>query len=351
MKFTKFLILLLALSMLLVSCGNKGSGSIVTTEPQNGTEAPGEKPFQEDNVKTLFLNDKNLLKAGQGEYTSKIRTDAIAEYMKNYKAVVLNSYGQTASLVFETDFEVAACHVSLLAPADKDDAEFEINKYIDLYVPCYRNGKEVGISVNWRYNANDWTSDEPLWSYFVTVEDEAGLNHYYYFRVDYSAVDAASKKPLESAKAQKIYDIDYPDYSEKLTTVSVNIPELNNAKIEYGSDRKIYLDGDCILGGPGNYYGDIYLSDLTGDGTPELCFPASWGSGMIDERIVVFDYVSRKVIFELSNRSQKDYYLFVSDGLLCVREHAYRSDEVIRTGILSYNDAYITVVWNEEVSE
>ena len=185
MKYTKILVLFIALSMLLVSCNGVGNGA-ATSEP------PISQLPQEDNEQSVILNDKNLLKAGQGEYKSEIRTGAIAEYMKNYEAVVLNSHGQTDYVIIEAGFEVASCRVNLLAPAKDDDGTYELNKYIDLAVRCSKYETQASIFVGWRYQTDDWTKDEPLWSYFVTLEDTDGVQHYYYFRVDYSLIDAAS---------------------------------------------------------------------------------------------------------------------------------------------------------------
>lgn len=50
----------------------------------------------------------------------------------------------------------------------------------------------------------------------------------------------------------------------------------------------------------------LYLHDLNGDGKPELCSTVCVGSGIIDERIRVYDYANGK-LYELSDRGNYDY--------------------------------------------
>ena len=53
---------------------------------------------------------------------------------------------------------------------------------------------------------------------------------------------------------------------------------------------------------------NAYFCDLTGDGLPELCSSISWGSGMIDNRVIIYDYANG-VSYELSDRGYFDFTL------------------------------------------
>ena len=53
---------------------------------------------------------------------------------------------------------------------------------------------------------------------------------------------------------------------------------------------------------------NAYFTDLTGDGFPEICATYTWGSGIIDSRIVVCDYVNG-ASYELSDRGNFDFTL------------------------------------------
>ncbi len=64
---------------------------------------------------------------------------------------------------------------------------------------------------------------------------------------------------------------------------------------------------------------NVYLADLTDDGFPEFCATVSIGSGIIDQRVVVFDYVNDK-LYDLSDRMYYDYVLSMEDGQLIVTQ-------------------------------
>lgn len=71
---------------------------------------------------------------------------------------------------------------------------------------------------------------------------------------------------------------------------------------------------------------DVYLADLNGDGIREICAVLSYGSGLVDTRIAVYDYAAKKY-YELSDRFNHDYAI-VYNGLtpLMVRETDFNSN-------------------------
>lgn len=86
----------------------------------------------------------------------------------------------------------------------------------------------------------------------------------------------------------------------------------------------------------------VYFADLNGDGMREICSTVSYGSGMIDERIEVYDYAAGKH-FELSNRGKRDYSLLEHDGLLMVDERDYQSDTVVAEKVLSLENGRLVL--------
>ena len=80
----------------------------------------------------------------------------------------------------------------------------------------------------------------------------------------------------------------------------------------------------------------VWFCDLNGDGRPELCSSLSWGSGIVDERIAVFDYVNG-ALYELADRGNYDYLLREQDGELIVEKYRYSNpeDQFVETGRLS----------------
>ena len=80
----------------------------------------------------------------------------------------------------------------------------------------------------------------------------------------------------------------------------------------------------------------VFLSDLNADGYRELCSTANWGSGMIDYRIIVYDYrAGRK--YELADRGEYDYVLELRDSVLTVSKREWNSTEELAAGTLGFS--------------
>ena len=114
-------------------------------------------------------------------------------------------------------------------------------------------------------------------------------------------------------------------------------------------NNSVYLDGEllakffCIT--------DIYLCDITGDGIPEMCFNIAFGSGLTDFRISAIDCSTGKTIFSLSDRGQHDYTFSEENGsLIIVERGGLLSDNVTRTGTLTYDGGNVSVDWGRNVS-
>ena len=78
---------------------------------------------------------------------------------------------------------------------------------------------------------------------------------------------------------------------------------------------------------------NAYFSDLNGDGVSELCAGTSFGSGMVDDRILVYDFVSGKR-YELESRGDYDYQLTHENGALVVTVYPYRTKNIAGKGPL-----------------
>ena len=89
---------------------------------------------------------------------------------------------------------------------------------------------------------------------------------------------------------------------------------------------------------------NAYFCDLTGDGLPELCSTISWGSGMIDNRVTIYDYANG-VSYELSDRGYFDFTLrfHEADGYLYVDKRKYNTDELVETGRLVFKNNSIQI--------
>ena len=87
---------------------------------------------------------------------------------------------------------------------------------------------------------------------------------------------------------------------------------------------------------------NAYFCDLTGDGKPEICSQVSYGSGIIDNRVTIFDYANG-VSYKLEDRGYHDYYLRMEGAYLHVDKKVYNSDDLVSSGRLVFKDGCIQI--------
>ena len=90
---------------------------------------------------------------------------------------------------------------------------------------------------------------------------------------------------------------------------------------------------------------NTYFCDLTGDGLPEFCSSLSFGSGMIDNRVIIYDYANG-ASYELSDRGYHDYTLRLNetDGQLYVDKRSYFGGGLVFSGRLVFLDNRIRIL-------
>lgn len=89
---------------------------------------------------------------------------------------------------------------------------------------------------------------------------------------------------------------------------------------------------------------NAYFADLTGDDYPEICATYTFGSGIIDSRIIIYDY-AKGSSYELSDRGYFDFTLRLNeaDGYLYVDKTKYNTDELVETGRLVFKNNSIQI--------
>ena len=89
---------------------------------------------------------------------------------------------------------------------------------------------------------------------------------------------------------------------------------------------------------------NTYFCDLTGDRIPDLCSTYTFGSGIIDSRIIIYDYANG-ASYELSDRGYFDFTLRFNeaDGYLYVDKTKYNTDELVETGQLVFKNNSIQI--------
>jgi hypothetical protein len=106
--------------------------------------------------------------------------------------------------------------------------------------------------------------------------------------------------------------------SKKLTLV-----EFPGVTFTWTSEKVTAGDKTLFMGMP---VWNVYLADLTNDGKPEFCATISFGSGIVDDRIIVYDYTTDKE-YILADRMYYDYYLSMEDNRLIVTQTDYLDNE------------------------
>ena len=108
-------------------------------------------------------------------------------------------------------------------------------------------------------------------------------------------------------------------------TRSFSVPEYGGVEFKWSSDS-VCANGETLFSGMPVW--SVYLADLNGDGLREIVSCASFGSGIVDERIYAYDY-SGKQLYILQSRFNSNFTLFMNNGEVWVRECKYASGDVI----------------------
>lgn len=156
-----------------------------------------------------------------------------------------------------------------------------------------------------------------------------------------------------SIKGTKLFDywIDGEDCFDKAET-GVSLSEYPDVIFKYDRSTSELKANDEVI-----HYGmfSLYAADFNKDGYRELCIGFSVGSGIIDERIDIYDYHNGKTIFQLNHRDgypdqSNDYYLFLNDlDYLCVEETLImRREDKTRIGrFVTDTNGEISVSWQD----
>ena len=93
----------------------------------------------------------------------------------------------------------------------------------------------------------------------------------------------------------------------------------------------------------------VFFADVTNDGKPELCATVSFGSGIVDNHIVVYDYANLQS-YTLWDRMQFDFHLYTVNGALYVGKTPYMGDKQVDSGTLTMHDGVPCCLWQSDGS-
>ena len=142
--------------------------------------------------------------------------------------------------------------------------------------------------------------------------------------------------------------LDTPSEMQWYGRMEAILPEFPNVTFRWYPEKMEAVTSDEIT--PlytGMPIWNAYFCDLTGDGLPELCSTISWGSGMIDNRVIIYDYANG-VSYTLEDRGNCDYTLRLndSDGRLYAEQKIYNSEELVASGPLVFQDGRFRIEGN-----
>ena len=190
----------------------------------------------------------------------------------------------------------------------------------------YLNGHEMVLF--------SWENDKPgsrVWQYFYDEHDEL---------IDYSSI-----VKNETAPNIRVW-VDYfrtPDKMDWDIVNQTNAPDYPGVTFTYTSEKITAEDAsgttELVFGMP---IWNAFFSDLNGDGLAEICATVSYGSGMIDTHVVVYDY-KRHTQYTLWERGVTDYALRALNGQLVCDKWAYPDGEVTESGYLAIENGEL--VW------
>lgn len=104
---------------------------------------------------------------------------------------------------------------------------------------------------------------------------------------------------------------------------------------ESGGETTVLYCGTPVQG--------AYWCDLNGDGSPELCSTVSFGFGLIDSRVIVYDVVAGRH-YEIEDRGVYDYTLKTDGDALVIEKRDCYTLELIAVGRPVYTDGAVRFV-------
>ena len=158
-------------------------------------------------------------------------------------------------------------------------------------------------------------------------------------------IDYSSIVKNETAPNIRVW-VDYfrtPDKMDWDIVNQTNAPDYPGVTFTYTSEKITAEDAsgtiELVFGMP---IWNAFFSDLNGDGLAEICATVSYGSGMIDTHVVVYDY-KRHTQYTLWERGVTDYALRALNGQLVCDKWAYPDGEVTESGYLAIENGEL--VW------
>ncbi len=147
-----------------------------------------------------------------------------------------------------------------------------------------------------------------------------------------------SNTPISDFKSREWVNFYHDDQLPWTSTYDLMLDEFPDVIFSWTAEKFTATDQD---GEKELFWGmpiwNVYLADLNGDNLPEFCATISFGSGMIDNRIIIYDYAN-DIQYEVSDRGIYDYVLSLEKEQLVVTQTEYNNSDVRGVGSLAIID-------------
>ena len=135
-----------------------------------------------------------------------------------------------------------------------------------------------------------------------------------------------SENESGGSDAEMLFDWFFSEDMPWDETREFELPEFPDVKFKWDNLNVIAeKDGEETALFRGMPIWSVYFADLNGDGKREICSAVSIGSGIVDERIYVYDYANG-ALFVLQDRFYHNYSLELKDGVLYYIETPERAE-------------------------
>ena len=131
-------------------------------------------------------------------------------------------------------------------------------------------------------------------------------------------------------------DILFDEETDWSTSVGSQVPGMTEITVQvdrYTAAIK-HADGTSTMLFSGMPILNACFYDLNGDGVSELCAGIWFGSGIVDARILAYDFANGK-LYELASRGDHDYQLTIESGVPVVTVYPYETKNIAGKGTLA----------------
>jgi len=333
---------------------------------------------------------RNIQRDTDKNSKSSIQITLNGTYLKVFDTDTANIYDPTTGKdryyrMADGDYEKLLAMLSLDSEGTADDAvagktylyenegiggSFTITLYDDGTFTYYEGMASSYIGVgSWEQDGNSITMTDDghggygLVNHFkldgddLVFVDKDSANFVYVKVQDgekFNCTGEAFKQNDTTAIVTKWFDyLEAPDEMKWDGSIGINLPEFPDVTFRWSYGEIVAVKGNKTTSlYTGMPIWNTYFCDLSGDGLPELCSTISWGSGMIDNRVIIYDYANG-VSYSLEDRGFSDYTLRQdeSDGQLYVDKTAHVGGGLLSTGRLVFEDDCLQVLWPEKPND